>query len=317
MSVLVTGGAGFLGRPLVRALAERGGRVVSLDRQAPADPSPAGVVDLVGDITDGAGVERVLREHAITDIVHGAAIVGVTASVAGLTDSVRVNVDGSVALFEAVKRVGGVRRVVDLSSEEVYGHFTADPITEDAHGVPISPYGITKYAVERLGGYYAEQYGLPYVAARLCWVYGPGFPRQRLPQPWLEDAVAGRTSRLDTGGDHRIDLTYLEDVIDGILTVLRADQLAHRAYNVATGLATEMRELADEIARQYPGWTVDLAGGPIHMAPGVAAAWKGALDISRVRELGYTPRFSLAGGLARTAATLTAPPEPATEGASR
>jgi nucleoside-diphosphate-sugar epimerase len=171
VTVLVTGGAGFLGRSLVRRLADRGEAVVSFDRTLTGDGS---ATEVAGDITDGAVLEGLLREHAVSEVNHDAAIVGVTASVAGLADSVRVNVDGSVALFEAVTRVGGVRRVVNLSSEEVYGHFTADPISEDAPGTPVSPYGITEYAVERLGGYYAEQHALPYVAARLCWVYGPG-----------------------------------------------------------------------------------------------------------------------------------------------
>ncbi|HEY2192461.1 MAG TPA: NAD-dependent epimerase/dehydratase family protein [Actinomycetospora sp.] len=303
----MTGGAGFLGRPLVRALAERGKRVLSLDRRVPeADPIP-GVTGIEGDVTDSGGIERLLREHAVDEIVHAAAIVGVTASVAGLADTVRVNIDGSVALFEAVTRAGGVRRLVDLSSEEVYGHFAADPVAEDTPALPVSPYGITKYAVERLGGYYADQHELPYVAARLCWVYGPGFPRLRLPQPWLEDALAGRPSRLAAGGDHHIDLTYLDDVVDGILLVLRAGHLEHRAYNVATGSAVGIRDLAAEIARQHPGWSVDLGDGPIEMAPGVAAARKGALDITRARTLGYAPRFTLAEGLARTAAGLDAP----------
>lgn len=302
MTVLVTGGAGFLGRPLVRRLAELGERVVSFDRSV-TGVFGDGVVEVAGDITDGALLERVLREHEVSEVVHGAAIVGVTASVAGLADSVRVNIDGSVALFEALVRTG-VRRVVDLSSEETYGHFHADPIGEDDPARPVSPYGITKYAVERLGGYYAEQHGLPYVAVRLCWVYGPGFPRRRLPQPWLEDAAAGLTSSLDQGGDHRIDFTYVDDVVDGIILVLRAEKLEHRAYNLATGHATGIRELAARIAELCPGWQVELGGGPIEMAPGVAAADKGALDISRAKELGYAPRVPLAEGLARTLAAL-------------
>ncbi|SEF32266.1 UDP-glucose 4-epimerase [Amycolatopsis pretoriensis] len=297
MTVLVTGGAGFLGRELVRRLVAAGERVVSFDRIT----TGAGVPEVRGDITDRALLERVLREHAVSEVVHGAAIVGVTASVAGLADAVRVNIDGSVALFEAVLAVGGVRRLVDLSSEETYGHFTADPITEDDPARPISPYGITKYAVERLGEYYA---GLPYVAARLCWVYGPGFPRRRLPHPWLEDAADGRPSILGQGGDQRIDFTYVDDVVDGVLLLLHADDLAHRAYNLATGEATGLRELAAEITKLCPDWHVDLGGGPLEMAPGVTAARKGALDITRARALGYAPRVSLADGLARTLAAL-------------
>jgi UDP-glucose 4-epimerase len=307
VTVLVTGGAGFLGRAVVRALADLGEQVVSFDRAATGAPLPAGVTGISGDITDRPALETLLRKHSVTEVVHGAAIVGVTASVAGLADAVRVNIDGSVALFEAVTRVGGVRRLVDLSSEETYGHFTTDPIPEDAPTRPISPYGITKHAVEGLGRYYADQHALPYAAVRLCWVYGPGFPRRRLPQPWLEDAAAGRASNLARGGDQRIDFTYVDDAVNGILVVLRAKQPTHDAYNIATGEATGIRALATEIATLCPGWQVDLGPGPLDMAPGVAAADKGALDITRARALGYAPRVPLAEGLARTLAAITTP----------
>ncbi|MCF6470164.1 NAD(P)-dependent oxidoreductase [Nonomuraea sp. MG754425] len=314
MTVLVTGGAGFLGHPLVRRLAGLGERVVSFDRLTRGSLPPS-VTEVVGDITDGARLEHVLRTYGVTEVVHAAAVVGVTASVAGLPTAVHVNVDGAVALFEAVCRVGGVRRVVDLSSEETYGHFAGDPIGEDDPALPVSPYGITKYAVERLGAYYADQHGLPYAAVRLCWVYGPGFPRRRLPHPWLQDAAAGRASRLAQGGDQRIDFTYVDDAIDGILLVAQAERLGHRAYNVATGHAVDMRELAAEITKLRPDWRVDLGDGPIEMAPGVAAARKGALDITRARALGYTPRVPLSEGLARILADLEAR-HPLTQGSN-
>ncbi|MGW3350286.1 NAD-dependent epimerase/dehydratase family protein [Nonomuraea rubra] len=304
--MLVTGGAGFLGHPLVRALAGLGERVVSFDRRTRGSFPPS-VTEVAGDITDGSHLEHVLRAYAVTEVVHAAAVVGVTASVAGLPAAVNVNIDGAVALFEAVGRAGGVRRVVDLSSEETYGHFARDPIREDDPALPISPYGITKYAVERLGGYYADRHGLPYVAVRLCWVYGPGFPRLRLPHPWLQDAAAGRPSRLARGGDQRIDFTYVDDVIDGLLLVLNAERLGHRAYNLATGHAVGLRELAAELARLRPGWHVDLGDGPLEMAPGVTAARKGALDITRARALGYAPRVPLSEGLARILTGLDTP----------
>ncbi|MEU6729411.1 NAD(P)-dependent oxidoreductase [Nonomuraea wenchangensis] len=303
MTVLVTGGAGFLGHPLVRGLAGLGERVVSFDRRTRGSLPPS-VTEIVGDVTDQSHLEHVLRTYAVTEVVHAAAVVGVTASVAGLPTAVNVNVDGAVALFEAVCRVGRVRRVVDLSSEETYGHFVRDPIREDDPALPISPYGITKYAVERLGDYYADQHGLPYAAVRLCWVYGPGFPRRRLPHPWLQDAADGRPSRLAHGGDQRIDFTYVDDVINGILLVLHAERLSHRAYNLSTGHAVDLRELAAEIAKLRPSWQVDLGDGPLELAPGVTAARKGALDITRARALGYTPRVPLPEGLARTLADL-------------
>ncbi|MFD0471121.1 NAD-dependent epimerase/dehydratase family protein [Nonomuraea thailandensis] len=133
-----------------------------------------------------------------------------------------------------------------------------------------------------------------------------GLPRRRLPHPWLQDAAGGLASRLARGGDQRIDFTYVDDAIDGILLVLNAERLGHRAYNVATGHAVGLRELAAEIAQLRPGWQVDLGDGPLEMAPGVAAARKGALDITRARALGYAPRVPLSEGLARILSGLEA-----------
>ena len=301
MSVLVTGGAGFLGAHLTRALRARGEAVVALDR-APAADLGDGVTYVPGDVTDGAAVRDVLRAHGIDRVVHAASIVGVAASAGDPGPALRVNILGAVAVFEAAA-AAGVRRVVDISSEEVYGDFTADPVPEDAAGGPVSPYGISKVAVEQMGGYYAATRDLPYAAVRLCWVYGPGFPRARLPQPWLDDVRAGRESVLERGGDQRIDFTYVDDAVSGVLAVLDAETLTHRAYNVATGRAVSLRELADVMRALWPSWRARVGPGALELAPGVDAARKGALSITRAAaELGYQPGVDLADGLTRTAA---------------
>lgn len=304
MSVLVTGGAGFLGGHLCRALAARGTEVVALDRPASAD---LGVTYVSGDVTDGAALRSVIRSHGVTRIVHAASIVGVAASAGDPGPALRVNILGAAAVFEAAA-AAGVERVVDISSEEYYGDFTEDPIPEDAPSAPVSPYGISKAAVERLGGYYARTRGLPYVAVRLCWVYGPGFPRARLPQPWLEDVRAGRNSVLESGGDQRIDFTYVDDAVRGVVSVLSAGRLAHAAYNIATGRGVSLTDLATEIHTLWPSWQAKIGPGPLELAPGVPAARKGALSINRATtELGYHPEISLAEGLRRTAEAIDIP----------
>lgn len=294
-AVLVTGGAGFIGAPLARRLADRGDRVVTFDRE-PA--RHADIPHIVGDITSRAEVRELIERVSPAAIVHTAAVVGVAASVgAGLMPTVQVNIAGSVNLFEAVLEHGGVRRILDLSSEEYYGDFAEEPLPENAPAAPISPYGISKFAVERLGRYYAEVRGLPYAAVRLSWVFGPDFPRARLPETWLRDAAEGRTSALARGGDQRIDFTYLADVVEGILAVLDAPALEHRAYNLASGTGTSMRELAEAIRRIAPEWDVELGDGGLELAPGVRAARKGAYDISRIRALGYEPSYGLEDAL--------------------
>lgn len=306
MSVLVTGGAGFLGRNICRELRARGRDVVALDRSASADLD-AGVTYVPGDVTDGAALRELMRDHRVTRVVHAASIVGVAASAGDPAPALRVNILGAVAVFEAAA-AAGVERLVDISSEEYYGDFAEDPIREDAPSAPVSPYGISKSAVEHMGGYYARTRGLPYAAVRLCWVYGPGFPRARLPQPWLEDVRAGTNSVLERGGDQRIDFTYVNDAVRGVVAAVEADHLPHAAYNVATGQAVTLTELAAVIHDLWPSWHAEVGPGALELAPGVPAARKGALAVDRAAaELGYRPEISLADGLRRTAAGLGLP----------
>lgn len=301
-NILITGGAGFLGVPTSLALVERGHRVTSLDMSEHRGLAAAGVTQITGSVLDRDLIDRALAESGADTIIHAAAIVGVAASINGIAQSVEVNVLGSVNVFEAAC-AAGIDRLIDISSEETYGHFTADPIAEDDPALPFTPYGITKYAVERLGNYYADQRGLPYLAVRFCWVYGPDFPRARIPQNWIDDALAGRRSVEAHGADQRIDFTYIDDVVAGLVAAVEAEHLSHRAYNVASGVELSFADVAEAIRAECPEWDLTMGDGLLETAPGLFAARKGALDITRARdELGYEPSVSIAEGLRRTIA---------------
>lgn len=308
-TVLVTGGAGFIGRPLCRALLERGHSVVCADRESAvngfaeewADSRPAPHFRSF-DISDAKGVRELIAEVRPSVVIHSAAIVGVAASVnAGLASAVDVNIRGSVNLFDAIIEVGGVERIIDLSSEETYGDFQEDPASETTLGRPVSPYGITKFAVERFGNHYADAVGLPYVAARLSWVYGPNFPRTRLPQPWLDDIASGVDSVLPRGGDQLVDFTHIDDVLAGLQLLIEAPRATDRAYNISSGQAVTIRELRDVLSVVAPDWGCELGPGLLELAPGVPGCVKGAYDLSRMREqFGFEPSVGLEDGLQRT-----------------
>jgi nucleoside-diphosphate-sugar epimerase len=224
--------------------------------------------------------------------------VGPPASIVRPAHVVHVNVTGSVNVFEAALQ-NNVRRLIDISSEEVYGHFQADEIDEDHPQEPNSPYGVTKLAVEKLGLQYVDHFGLDYVAGRVCWAYGHRYPRVRPPQSWIKDALSGRRTTMERGGDHLLDLTYVDDVAAGFQLLCEADTLEHRAYHITSGRAVTLRDVAKELSQLLGGWEYEIGPGSLEMGPGFIAARKGALKNDRARiELGFVPRFDLSQGLA-------------------
>jgi UDP-glucose 4-epimerase len=199
-------------------------------------------------------------------------------------------VQGSINVFEAM-RLAGIRRVVHMSTEEVYGDFIAPAAREDHPAYPRMPYGITKLAVEQLGRTYRELHGLDPINLRTSWVYGVGLPRPRAPTTFLDAALEGRRYQLDHGGDAAIDFTYMTDVVSGILCALDADKHKYDVYNLASGEATTLKQMVALIGELIPGAQISVADGPYRFSEALNAPIKGALDVARAREIGFTPKF--------------------------
>ena len=301
--ILITGGGGFIGSSIAGVLAARGDHVVAFDvaRSARLDATLAahGNVEFIqGEITEWPQIMTVVQASKPDAVVHCAAIVGVTNSLASPIGTFRVNVEGSLNVFEAM-RLFGVRRAINLSSEETYGPFEKDLIDESHPNRPVKPYGISKYAVERLAGDYVSGYGLEIIHVRTCWVYGPGLPRPRVPKIFVDAAVAGHKLHLPGGGDFRVDHVYIDDCVDGIIRALDKAEHRHDVYHVATGAAPSLAEIVEIIKELAPGADLAIGPGPYRFVDGTESVRKGALDISRARtELGYQPRFPIREGLA-------------------
>ena len=301
MRVLVTGGAGFLGAAAMRALLARGDTAIAFDTQLAglADAGPAErLVRVLGDITDMANVAQALALHKPDAVLHCAAIVGVLSSLGSPINVVRVNVEGSLNVFEAM-RLSGIRRCIHMSSEEAYGRFRADKIDETHPLDPVLPYGICKAAVEQLGRTYHELHGLEVINLRTSWVYGPGLPRDRIPKNLVDAALAGRELHIPTGADSAIDHTHVDDVVSAILAALDHARHAYDVYNVASGIAPTVAQIASIIRELVPGAQLSVGPGPYRHGDRVEAVPKGALDISRAAaELGWKPRYDIRTGLA-------------------
>jgi UDP-glucose 4-epimerase len=301
MRVFVTGGGGFLGSALVRRLAARGDTAIAFDRSFDllarhAAPSPR-IVAATGDVTDAAGLTEALRRHRPDAVIHCAAVVSVLSSIDSPVGTVRINVEGAVNLFEAM-RACGVRRAIHISSEETYGEFRAPVVDEDHPLAPVMFYGVTKVAVEHLGRCYRDLYGMEVINLRTSWVYGPDLPRDRVPKNLIDAALAGRPLHVPSGADSAIDHTYVDDFVDGTLAALDCARHPFDVYNLASGTAPTLAEVVAAVKEIVPGAEVSVGPGVYRHGDRIAVPRKGALDFRRARAaFGYAPRFDIRAGL--------------------
>lgn len=300
--ILVTGGAGFVGKAVCKALERRGDQPVALVHEGDAGLAKLraeipGIPVAEADICDVDAVERAFSAHKPEGIVHCAAIVGVLASMSNPADVFRVNLDGSVNVMQAMVR-HGVQRMIHISSEEIYGNFREKRINEDHPQNPLFAYGVTKSAIEHLGRTFALTDDLEVINLRTSWVYGPGFPRTRVPVDMIRAAAKREAFHVPHGKESRIDHTYIDDLVQGVLKALDLQVHPFDAYHIASGVAPTLQEIADILNRLTDGEWITVGEGTYKHAGAIEIPRKGALDCSRAREaFGYVPQFEIEAGL--------------------
>jgi UDP-glucose 4-epimerase len=310
--VLVTGGCGWLGAEIVRTLLARGDAVVAMEVAIP--PAMAALAAqqpkltlAAADLGEWPQMLRLMQQHQPDAVIHAAAIVGVIQAADIPVKALRVNVEGAINLFEAM-RVCGVKRVVHISTEETYGDFQTPMIDEDHPQNPTSVYGTTKLAVEHYGRVFSRDHGLECINARTCWVYGPNLPRLRMPRTFIEAALRGEAFHQPDGASLAVDQVYITDTVAGIILALDKDRHRFASYNIATGAAPTIADTAAAVNRAIPGARITVGdNGPYRHGGVVLSSTKGALDISRaVAELGYRPQYDIDRGIAATIAATRA-----------
>ena len=299
MRVLVTGGGGFIGSNLVRALVERGDDVRVLDNFSTGQR--ANLAALANDVEVVEGELRSYeRVHAATRgvevVFHQGALPSVPRSVQDPLTTSAVNVEGTLNVLLAA-RDEGVRRVVCASSSSVYGNSGELPRFEAAHPDPISPYGVSKLAAERYCVSFSRVYPLETVALRYFNVFGPNqdpTSQYAAVVPRFITAIAdGRPVEVYGDGEQRRDFTYVENVVDANVAAATAERVSGAVLNVATGRPTTVNELAETIGSLL-GRSVERDEQPERTGD-VRDSWA---DIARARELlGWEPRTGLEEGL--------------------
>jgi UDP-glucose 4-epimerase len=303
--VLVTGGAGFIGSNLARALLERGDSVRVLDNFSTGNR--ANLADLDVEIVEGElrSYERVHNAVRGVEVVyHLGALGSVPRSVQDPLTSSAVNVEGTLNVLLAA-RDEGVRRVVFSSSSSVYGPRQELPVTEDLAPDPISPYGVAKLAAERYCVSFSRVYErFESVVVRYFNVFGPRqSPHSQyaaMVPLFITAIAAGEPITVYGDGEQSRDFTYIANVVDGTIRAAESAAANGRIFNLAASSPTTVNDVADMIGR-IVGKPVERQFAPPR-AGDIRDSWA---DVSAAREaFGYETTVGLEEGLRLTAEAL-------------
>lgn len=301
-SILITGGAGFIGSHAAALFLREGWRVGVLDdfnnfydpaikrRNLAGLPGTPEVFE--ADIRDEAAVRRAF-EPGWDTVLHLAARAGVRPSIKEPGLYVQTNVAGTLHLLEAAVQTG-VRKFLFASSSSVYGAADEVPFREDA---PLrrtfSPYAATKVAGEQLCSTYSHLHGLPVVSLRFFTVYGPGQRPDLAIHKFTRAIIEGRPIPQFGDGSSRRDYTYVEDIVQGIRAAADYEGETYDVFNLGESETITLRELIKALEKVV-GREAVIERRPEQ--PGdMPATWA---DIAKARRLlGYAPQTKIADGL--------------------
>jgi UDP-glucose 4-epimerase len=301
-TVLVTGGAGFIGSEVVRQLVARGAQVTAVDNLV--NGKRENLVGMpedrfrleIADIRDGDSMGPLLSTSTL--VLHLACL-GVRHSIHSPLENHDVNATGTLKILEAARHAG-VLRFVYVSSSEIYGTAQTVPMTEQHPACPMTVYGASKLAGERYSDAYWRTYGFPTVIIRPFNAFGPqshheGDSGEVIPKFMLR-AMAGRPLLVHGDGRQTRDFTYVADTARGILLAAMADRAVGETINLGQGKEISINELVGAIGAATGRNNLDILYGP----PRPGDVLRLHADNRKAAELiGYTPQTSLREGLIR------------------
>lgn len=307
--LLVTGGAGFLGSRLARALLPEAARIVVLDDlfigRRSALPEARSLVFVQGSVVDGTLLRKLLAE---VDYVFHFAARNMALSTEQPESDFRTNVEGTVQLVLGAVSFPQIRRIVVASTSSIYGNSPTLPTTEAGYDVS-TPYAGSKMSAELLAMAYGRQYGIPLTCLRFSNVYGPGQtptnPYCGVVSKFMACIRAGRPMCVFGDGTQSRDFTFVEDAIGAALTAGVHPGAAGGVFNVGTGVETPVGALAALVARAAGRPDHPVVHGPQRV---IDTVHRRCIDASKLRRAtGWRPEVSLEAGLRRTWAWLGTP----------
>jgi UDP-glucose 4-epimerase len=312
MNVLVTGGAGFIGSNLVRALLEAGHAVRVLDNFSTGKRDNlgayAGRIDLLeGDLRSYHIVHEACRDVEV--VFHQGALPSVPRSINDPITTNQVNVEGTLNILDAARDTG-VRRVVYASSSSIYGENPDLPKHESMTPMPISPYAVSKLAGEKYCQVFARTYGLETVALRYFNVFGsgqdPNSQYAAVMPLFITAFLDGRRITINGDGEQSRDFTFIENVVQANLRAALAPRAAGHVFNIACGRRTSLNDVV-AFLRRITEVDTEVAYGPDRQGD----VKHSLASIEKARDLlGYEPAVSVEEGLRRSVEWYTAARKP-------
>lgn len=268
MTTLITGGLGFIGSRLIKALLAEGEELVVFDISSDTkriDDVLDEVQFVRGDVASIGEILQAAREHKADEIFHLAALLTPDCE-ANPWRALRTNANGTVNVLE-ISRLCDVRKMIFPSTRAVFGPADLKPLSEDDPKRPNSIYGITKLLCEQYGLKYHNSYGLDFRCVRFVMVYGPGritggssFGAQLIEYPAI-----GKSARIPYGVDELTDWLYVEDAVKALLMIRDATTLRRRIYNIK-GETRSLGEVADIVRKILPGSNIEFIPGKIKLS---------------------------------------------------
>lgn len=292
-TILVTGASGLIGQRLLARLTSEGRKALGIDVATKPGHLPVEIADL-GDIHR---LHALAAREDVGSIIHCGAVSGPMVMIDNPHAIVSINVGGTANVLE-LTRVRRMRRVVFCSSTSAFGSTNeaeAGPngIPEDVPLRPGSVYGATKVAGEQLLVGYRAQHGLDAVAIRLSWVYGPGRTTDCVIRTMIEDAQAGRQTRLPFGRDFPRQFIHVDDAVEALLRAHDASACARPVYTATGGTFLTIGEISHMVAQLLPGSDIEVAPGPDPLDD-----YQHRFDTTAIAsDLGFQPRHTLESGI--------------------
>jgi nucleoside-diphosphate-sugar epimerase len=302
---LVTGVAGFIGSHIAETLLLQGEKVIGIDqfndyydlslkRKNAIDLEKYANFQLIEADIQAIDWQPILKDISV--IYHQAAQAGVRASWgASFSQYTERNINATQILLEAAKEVSSLQRFVYASTSSVYGDAETMPTPETVCPEPVSPYGITKLAAERLCYLYHQNFGVPIVALRYFSVFGPRQRPDMAFHKFFKAAIAKQPINIYGDGQQTRDFTFVSDVVAANLSAAVVPDAVGEVFNVGGGSRIVLTDILDCVDR--------VIGDPIqrnYIEKAIGDARHTSADVTKARKiLNYSPKVSMLEGLTK------------------